>query len=172
VLDIDRNPQAGVAWHGAGLQQLWQEVVKDARFQDSDSQREAKRFGSALGGLPLLNPAIAVSVAPAPTLQEEPTSSAAFVRAAKRLSEGLEEQGYPGPADSLLRASKAVEKSTYLGGANLQAVKEVLTRAEKMPALAEDAAALRIAGRSMQEAQRSVMPGPASPSQQAEGPER
>lgn len=92
------------------------------------------------------------------------------MQAAKRLVEGLEEQGYPGPADSLSRAAKAVEKSSYLGGANLQAVSEALTRAEKIPALTDDATALRGAGRSLQETQRSV--APPAPGRDNDGPER
>jgi uncharacterized protein YqfA (UPF0365 family) len=63
-----------------------------------------------------------------------------------------------------------VEKSAYLGGANLQAVAEALIRAEKIPALADEAATLRGAGRSLQEVQRTVVP--AKPGRENEGPER
>ena len=172
VLDIDRNSQAGVAQHGAGLQQLLQEVAKDKRFQDPVSQREASRFGAALAAFQPPTPALAVTAAWAAAPSAQPPASLEFVRAAKQLSEGLEEQGYPGPADSLLRAARAVEKSAYLGGANLQAVTEALTRAEKMPTLAEDAATLRAAGRSLQEAQKSLAQAPTPLSREAEGPER
>ncbi|SHM10505.1 Fic/DOC family protein [Hymenobacter psychrotolerans] len=170
VLDIDRNPQAGVAQHGAGLQQLLQEVKGDKRFQDPVSQHEAARFGAALT---VLSPEQTKTVLSTPALPSSnpPTAlTATFVQAAKQLVDGLEEQGYPGPADSLLRAAKAVEKSAYLGGANLQAVAEALTRAEKIPALADDAATLRGAGRSMQEVQRTV--APPMPGREDEGPER
>ncbi|MCB2380235.1 Fic family protein [Hymenobacter sp. BT635] len=170
VLDIDRNPQAGVARHGAGLRELLQEVVQDTRFQDPESKREAARFEAALS---VLHPQQIKTVAATPAVSSTnppPAVTAAFVHAAKALVDGLEEQGYPGPADSLLRAAKAVEKSAYLGGANLQAVVEALTRAEKIPALAEEAAALRGVGRSLQEVQRSV--APAKPGQENEGPER
>ncbi|GAA4388877.1 Fic/DOC family protein [Hymenobacter koreensis] len=170
VLGIDRNPQAGVAQHGTGLRQLLQEVVQDKRFQDPVSQREAARFGAALAAL---HPEQTKSVAPTPTVpatSQPQATTAAFVQAAKQLVEGLEEQGYPGPADSLSRAAKAVEKSAYLGGANLQAVADALTRAEKIPALADDAAALRSAGRGLQEAQRLV--ASPTPGRENEGPER
>ena len=87
------------------------------------------------------------------------------------MADGLEEQGYPGPADSLLRAAKAVEKSGYLGGANLQVVADALKRAEKIPALELDAATLRGAGRKVQQAQNSKSLTPAPPSRQVEGSE-
>ncbi|GAB3242841.1 hypothetical protein GCM10027346_39240 [Hymenobacter seoulensis] len=171
VLDIDRNPQAGVVQHGAGLQQLLQEVVQDKRFQDPESKREAARFGAALAVMQPPVPSKEVASTPAlPVTSSAPAGTAAFVQAAKQLVEGLEEQGYPGPADSLSRAAKAVEKSSYLGGANLQAVAEALTRAEKIPALADDAATLRGAGRSLQEAQRIASLPP--PGREHEGPER
>ncbi|GAA4506774.1 hypothetical protein GCM10023172_36450 [Hymenobacter ginsengisoli] len=173
VLDIDRNPQAGLAQHGAALQQLVDEVKQDKRFQDPDSQREAARFGAALTALqpPVQTKVVAAAPAQHPIIPQ-PAGTVAFVQAAKQVVEGLEEQGYPGPADSLLRAAKAVEKSAYLGGANLQAVAEALTRAERIPALAEDAANLRSAGRSLQEAQRSMGPATEPASRAAEGPER
>jgi fido (protein-threonine AMPylation protein) len=171
VLDIERNP-AAAAQHGAALLQLQQEVVKDQRFQDPASQQEASRFGAALVALHPSTPALAVTVGPATVPQAQPSAATEFVRAAKQLSEGLEEQGYPGPADSLLRAAKAVEKSPYLGGANLQAVAEVLTRAEKISALAEDAATLRTAGRSLQEAQRGAGLATEPASRAMDGPER
>ncbi|SFQ81373.1 hypothetical protein [Hymenobacter arizonensis] len=167
VLDIDRNPQAGVARHGAGLQRLLQEVVQDKRFQDPASKREAARFGAALA---VLQPEQTKAVGAVPATSPQPALTAAFVQAAKRLVDGLEEQGYPGPADSLSRAAKAVEKSAYLGGANLQAVAEALTRAEKIPALADETATLRGAGRSLQEALRPV--APAQPGRENDGPER
>ncbi|WP_426491502.1 Fic/DOC family protein [Hymenobacter sp. 102] len=171
VLDIDRNPQQGLPKHGAGLRQLVQEVVQDKRFQDPVSQQEAARFGAALAVLQPPAQARAVDVVPAVTPpQSHPSATTAFVQAAKQLVEGLKEQGYPGPADSLSRAAKAVEKSAYLGGANLQAVTEALSRAEKIPALADDAAALRGAGRSLQEAQRNL--APSKPAQEKEGVER
>lgn len=173
VLDIDRNPQASIAQHAVGLQQLMQEVKQDIRFQDPDSQREAARFGAALTALQ--PPAQTVALAPAPGLpaqQDRPTATVEFVQAAKQLAEGLEEQGYPGPADSLSRAAKAIEKSAYLGGANLQAVAEAITRAEKIPALVEDAAGLRGAGRRLQEAQRTLGASHEPASRAVEGPER
>lgn len=173
VLDIDRNPLTGLAQHGAALQQLVQEVKQDKRFQDPDSQREAARFGAALTAMQPPVPAKVVAAAPAQhSTSPQPAGTAAFVQAAKQVVVGLEEQGYPGPADSLLRAAKAMEKSAYLGGANLQAVAEALTRAEKIPALAEDAANLRSAGRSLQEAQRSLEPATEPASRDPEGPER
>lgn len=170
VLDIDRNPQAGVAQHGTDLRQLLQEAAQDKRFQDPQSQREAARFGAALAVLQSPEPTKAMVAPPAlPATAPLPAGTAAFVQAARQLVEGLEEQGYPGPADSLSRAAKAVEKYAYLGGANLQAVSEALTRAEKIPVLAEDAAALRGAGRSLQQAQRSV--APLTPGRENDGPE-
>ncbi|MBG8555825.1 Fic/DOC family protein [Hymenobacter guriensis] len=171
VLDIDRNPQTGVAQHGVELRQLLQEAAQDKRFQDPQSQREAARFGAALAVLQPPEPTKAMETPPAlSATASPPAGTAAFVQAAKQLVEGLEEQGYPGPADSLLRAAKAVEKSSYLGGANLQAVSEALTRAEKIPALSDDAAALRGAGRSLQQAQRSI--APPTPGRENDGPER
>jgi hypothetical protein len=172
VLDIDRNPQVGLVQHGAALQQLVHEVKQDKRFQDPDSQQEAGRFGAALTTLLPSTPALAVTTGLTDVHQVQPSASAEFVRAAKQLSEGLDEQGYPGPADNLLRAAKAVEKSAYLGGANLQAVTEALTRAEKLPALVQDAVTLRTAGRSLQEIQKGLASAPVPPSREAEGPER
>jgi fido (protein-threonine AMPylation protein) len=172
VLDIDRNPQQSLPLHGAVLQQLVQEVRQDKRFQDPDSQREVARFGTALAALQ--PPAQAVAVAPPgpgrATQPAQPSATAAFVQAAKQLSEGLDEQGYPGPADSLLRTAKNVEKLNYLGGANLQAVSEALTRAEKIPELAVEAATLRGVGRGLQEVQRTVAPAKSGP--ENDGPER
>ncbi|GAA3932113.1 Fic/DOC family protein [Hymenobacter algoricola] len=156
VLEIDRNPQTALPQHAPALRQLLQEVAQDKRFQDPVSQQEAQRFGSALHALQPSAQVLSTSstLMTAPT-QPAPSAATSFVQAAKQLVEGLNEQGYPGPADSLLRAAKAVEKSAYLGGANLEAVAGALGRAEKIPALAEDAAALRWAGRSLQEIQRS-----------------
>jgi hypothetical protein len=157
--------------HGAGLQQLLQEVAQDKRFQDSVSQREAARFRAALATLHPPAQVRVVEVATAMVIPPpQPSGTAAFVQAARQLVEGLEEHGYPGPADSLSRAAKAVEKSAYLGGANLQAVAEALTKAEKIPALADEAATLRGAGRRLQEEQRTVVP--AKPGRENEGPER
>lgn len=170
VLDIDRDPRAGVAQHGTGLQQLLQEVVNDKRFQDPESKREAACFGAALAVLQPEQTKTVVATPTVPSVSSPPALTAGFVQAAKQLVDGLEEQGYPGPADSLLRAAKAVEKSAYLGGANLQAVAEALTRAEKTPALADDAATLRSAGRILQEAQRAVTPP--TPGRENDGPER
>ena len=171
VLDIDRNPQQSLPQHGATLQQLVQEVKQDKRFQDLDSQREAARFGTALAALQPSPQTKTVAATPTlPSTNPQPSVTAVFVKAAKQLVEGLEEQGYPGPADSLARAAKAVEKSAYLGGANLQAVAQALTKAEKIPALADDAANLRSAGRGLQEAQRLV--ASPVPSRENEGPER
>ncbi|WP_156126545.1 Fic/DOC family protein [Hymenobacter sp. DG25B] len=171
VLDIDRDPQASLNQHAPYLHQLLQEVREDKRFQDPDSQREAARFGAALAALQPPAQTVAVAAAPGITTQQShPSLTATFGRAAKQLSEGLDEQGYPGPADTLLRTAKNVEKLNYLGGANLQAVAEALTRAEKIPALAEEAAILRGAGRSLQEAQRTAT-SPA-PSRENEGLER
>lgn len=170
VLNIERNPQQGIARHGADLRQLLQEVKGDKRFQDPVSQRKAARFEAALA---VVSPEQTKTILPAPALpatSPPPVGTAAFVQAARQLADGLEEQGYPGPADSLSRAAKAVEKSAYLGGANLQAVADALNRAEKIPALADDAAMLRGAGRSLQEAQRTV--ASAKPGLEYEGPER
>ncbi|QKG55030.1 Fic family protein [Hymenobacter sp. BRD67] len=172
VLDIDRNPRQEVAQHGTGLRQLLEEVVQDKRFQDPDSQQEAARFGAALAALQPPAHKLAVEAPSVPAKLAGPSSTTSFVQAAKQLVEGLEVQGYPGPADSLLRAVKAVEKSSYLGGANLHAVSEALTRAEKIPALVETAASVRSAGRSLQEAQRSQGPATKSSNQHVEGPER
>jgi fido (protein-threonine AMPylation protein) len=171
VLDIDRDLQASIVQHGPGLLQLLQEAREDKRFQDPDSQREAARFGAALTALqPPSQMKEVVTVPALPSTSPQPAGTAAFVQAARQLVEGLEEQGYPGPADSLARAAKAVEKSAYLGGANLQAVAEALARAGKIPALADDAATLRKAGRSLQEAQRTV--APANSGRENIGPER
>ncbi|GAA4363898.1 hypothetical protein GCM10023185_32950 [Hymenobacter saemangeumensis] len=173
VLDIDRSPQQSLPQHAAALQQMVREVRQDKRFQDPDSQREVARFGAAL--VALQPPTQTISVAPEPgrsTQPSQPSATAAFVQAAKQLSEGLEEQGYPGPADSLLRTAKAVEKLNYLGGANLQAVAEALARAEKLPALAEDAGILRTAGRGLQETQRLAAGTLSDPTREANGPER
>jgi fido (protein-threonine AMPylation protein) len=63
VLDIDRNP-AAVREHGAALQQVQQEVIRDQRFQDSASQQEASRFGAALAALQPASPTQAVTVGP------------------------------------------------------------------------------------------------------------
>ncbi|GAC1371347.1 MAG: hypothetical protein NVSMB30_10920 [Hymenobacter sp.] len=171
VLDIDRNPQASITQHAPALHQLLHEVKEDKRFQDPISRQEAARFGAALATLQPPAQTRAVDRAPAVAApQPHVPKAAAFVQAARQLVEGLAEHGYPGPADSLSRAAKAVEKSAYLGGANLQAVAEALTRAEKIPALAEDAATLRGAGRSLQQVQRTV--APPSTGRGNDGPER
>lgn len=67
---------------------------------------------------------------------------------------------------------KAVEKLDYLGGAYLQAVSKALAWAGKLPELAEAAASLRSAGRSLQEAQRSTELSTEAAGRVEEGPEQ
>lgn len=91
-----------------------------------------------------------------PTLPTLPMTREIFVEVACRLAEGLDEEGYPGPAGDLVQAAKTVGRQQSLEGTTLHTVSRALKVAEKRATLAEAVKRVRQAKDDLQEAQRDA----------------